>query len=141
MDETWGKTLVVARLAETREIKLKRNHDRYPDIGLRISVRMPYEDSPDVATMQYKDYIGEYCGHGQSKTAFILNGPSGDPFHGKILKVIANSSTRRSDETGMTRSHSGQLIESINCNQPRVDATNHGSLLNQLPQLVQKGGE
>ena len=81
MDETWGKTLVVARLAETREIKLKRNHHRYPDIGLRISVRMPYEDSPDVATMQYKDYIGEYCGHGQSKTAFILNGASGDPFY------------------------------------------------------------
>ena len=79
MDETWAKTLVLARLAETREIKLKRNHDRYPDIGLMIKVSMPYEDSPDVASMQYKDYIGEYCGHGQSKTAFILNGPSGDP--------------------------------------------------------------
>ena len=36
-----------------------------------------------------KDYIGEYCGHGQSKTAFILKGAPGDPYNGKILKVTA----------------------------------------------------
>ena len=98
MDETWAKTLVLARLPETREIKLKRNHDRYPDIGLRIRVSMPYEDSPDVASMHYKDYIGEYCGHGQSKTAFILNGPSGDPFCGKILKVASHEDREPSVE-------------------------------------------
>ena len=101
MDETWAKTLVLARLPETREIKLKRNHDRYPDIGLRIRVSMPYEDSPDVASMQYKDYIGEYCGHGQSKTAFILNGPSGDPFCGKILKVASHEDREPSVFTQM----------------------------------------
>ena len=111
MDETWAKTLVLARLPETREIKLKRNHDRYPDIGLRIRVSMPYEDSPDVASMQYKDYIGEYCGHGQSKTAFILNGPSGDPFCGKILKVASHEDREPSVFTQMEMRCPGSTLK------------------------------
>ena len=90
MDETWARApLVLARLPVIREIKLKKNHDRNPDIGLRISVSMQYEDGSDGAPMQCKDYIAEYCGHGQSKTAFLLNGAIGDPFHGKILKLTA----------------------------------------------------
>ena len=111
MDETWAKTLVLARLAETREIKLKRNHDRYPDIGLMIKVSMPYEDSPDVASMQYKDYIGEYCGHGQSKTAFILNGPSGDPLCGKILKVASREDREPSVFTQMEMRCPGSTLK------------------------------
>ena len=56
MDETWARApLVLARLPAIREIKLKKNHDRNPDIGLRISVSMQYEDGSDGAPRQCKD--------------------------------------------------------------------------------------
>ena len=92
MDPSWNKAyLILSALPETLPIKRKHHHMRYPDIGLRISVRMKCEDEPQCgiygAKTCYKDYIAEYCGHGQSKTAFILNGATGDPFNGKILKV------------------------------------------------------
>ena len=87
MDETWTKVhLVLTRLPATREIKLKTNQTRNPDVGSRIKVSMEYGDGSDGARIQ-TTYIGEYWGHGASKTAFILNGAIGDPFNGKILKV------------------------------------------------------
>ena len=52
---------------------------------MRIRITMPCEDR-----RQRKEYIGEYCGHGQTKTAFILEGTPSDPYNGKILKVAAN---------------------------------------------------
>ena len=52
--------------------------------------------------IQRKEYIGEYCGHGQSKTAFILNGAPGDPYDGKILKVTANPDNEPHVFTEMT---------------------------------------
>ena len=82
------KPMDLTPLEPTRKIKLQRNHDRTPDIGMRIRVTMPHEDGP-----QRKEYIGEYCGHGQSKTAFTLNGAPGDPHDGKILKVTTKPDT------------------------------------------------
>ena len=96
MDETWTKAhLVLARLPATREIKQKNNHTRNPDVGFRISVSMEYGDGSDGARIQ-TTYIAEYCGHGASKTAFILNGAIGDPFNGKILKVAEKYDTEPS---------------------------------------------
>ena len=96
MDETWAKAqLVLARLPATREIKQKKNHDRNPDVGYRISVSMQHGDGSDGACIQ-TTYIAEYCGHGASKTAFILNGAPGDPFNGKILKVALACDTEPS---------------------------------------------
>ena len=87
MDETWTREhLVLERQPATREIKHQNNQTRNPDVGLRISVSMTHGDGSDGARIR-TTYIGEYWGHGKSKTAFILNGPSGDPFNGKILKV------------------------------------------------------
>ena len=75
MDETWTRAyLVLARQPATREIKQKKNHTRNPDVGFRISVSMEYGDGSDGARIQ-TTYIAEYCGHGASKTAFILNVP------------------------------------------------------------------
>ena len=86
MDQQWQRPpMKLVPLEPTESIQLQNNHSRTPDIGMRIHVTMPYEDGP-----QRKEYIGEYCGHGQSKTAFILNGAPGDPYDGKILKVTAN---------------------------------------------------
>ena len=85
MDQQWQRPpMKLVPLEPTESIQLQNNHSRAPDIGMRIHVTMPYEDGP-----QRKEYIGEYCGHGQSKTAFILNGAPGDPYDGKILKVTA----------------------------------------------------
>ena len=87
MDEGWTKPhLLLERLPVTREIKQKGNHTRNPDVGFRIRVSTEYGDASDGARIQ-TTYIAEYCGHGKSKTAFILNGAIGDPFNGKILKV------------------------------------------------------
>ena len=96
MDETWTRAyLVLARQPATREIKQKKNHTRNPDVGFRISVSMEYGDGSDGARIQ-TTYIAEYCGHGASKTAFILNGAIGDPFNGKILKVALACDTEPS---------------------------------------------
>ena len=96
MDETWTREhLVLERQPATREIKHQNNQTRNPDVGLRISVSMTHGDGSDGARIR-TTYIGEYWGHGQSKTAFILNGPSGDPFNGKILKVALACDTEPS---------------------------------------------
>ena len=96
MDETWTKPhLIFERLPATREIQQKGNHDRNPDVGFRISVSMQYGDGSDGACIK-TTYIAEYCGHGASKTAFILNGAIGDPFNGKILKVTTAYDTEPS---------------------------------------------
>ena len=58
-----------------------------------------------------KDYIGEYCGHGQSKTAFILNGPSGDPLCGKILKVASRGDREPSVFTQMEMRCPGSTLK------------------------------
>ena len=96
MDETWTREhLVLERQPATREIKHQSNQTRNPDVGLRISVSMTHGDGSDGARIR-TTYIGEYWGHGKSKTAFILNGPSGDPFNGKILKVALACDTEPS---------------------------------------------
>ena len=96
MDETWTREhLVLERQPATREIKHQNNQTRNPDVGLRISVSMTHGDGSDGARIR-TTYIGEYWGHGKSKTAFILNGPSGDPFNGKILKVALACDTEPS---------------------------------------------
>jgi len=98
MDQQWQRPpMKLVPLEPTESIQLQNNHSRAPDIGMRIHVTMPYEDGP-----QRKEYIGEYCGHGQSKTAFILNGAPGDPYDGKILKVTANPDNEPHVFTEMT---------------------------------------
>ena len=78
------KPMELVPLAPPRELRPQLTHRRTPDIGTRISVTMPHEDNSST-----KEYIGEYYGHGQSKTAFRLNGELGDSYHGMILKVAA----------------------------------------------------
>ena len=98
MDQQWQRPpMKLVPLEPTESIQFQNNHSRAPDIGMRIHVTMPYEDGP-----QRKEYIGEYCGHGQSKTAFILNGAPGDPYDGKILKVTANPDNEPHVFTEMT---------------------------------------
>ena len=92
-------------LEHTRKIRLQRNHYRTPDIGVRIRFTMPHEDGP-----QKKEYIGEYYGHGQSNTAFILNGAPGDPYDGKILKVTAKLDIEPSVFTEMTERSPGTTL-------------------------------
>ena len=66
-------------------VRIKRHHDRTPDVGIGILISMPSyragEEYPEMI-----EYYGEYLGHGQSKTVFDLNCP-GARFHGKVLKV------------------------------------------------------
>ena len=63
------------------DVRLKKHHDRKPDVGIGIRIFVPNDDSEEMT-----EYYGEYLGHGQSKTAFELHGP-GAPFHGQVLKV------------------------------------------------------
>ena len=96
------KPMELTRLEPTRKIKLQRNHDRTPDIGMRIRVTMRHEEGHGA-----KEYIGEYYGHGKSKTVFILNGASGDPYDGKILKVTAEPDIEPDVFTKMTERSPG----------------------------------
>lgn len=100
------KPLELSPLKPAKYIKHLKNHDRDPDIGLRIKVTMPYLDGG-----QTKKYIGAYCGHGQSKTAFILNGASGDPYNGKILKVTSAFDKEPRIFTEMTKRSPGTTSE------------------------------
>ena len=63
-------------------VRLKKHHDRTPDVGIGIRISMPSYGAGE----EMIEYYGEYLGHGQSKTAFELNCP-GAPFHGQVLKV------------------------------------------------------
>ena len=92
-------------LEPTKSIDTKKYHQRVPDIGLRLRVTIPYEDG-----QRSRDYIGEYYGHGQSKTAFILNGAPGDPYDGKILKVTAKRDSELSVFTEMTERSPGTTL-------------------------------
>ena len=65
-------------------IRIKKHHDRPPDVGTGILVTV--RDSPG----EKEDYYGVYLGHGQSKTAFELYSHECSHtlrFHGKVLKV------------------------------------------------------
>jgi len=63
----------------------RMHHTRPPDIGIYIQVQIGREQ-----------YYGEYLGHGQSKTAFLLHGEMQplhgemQQFHGTVLKVAKN---------------------------------------------------
>ena len=67
-------------------MRIKKHHDRRPDVGVGILVHIPNTGQPGKTT----EYYGEYLGHGQSKTAFELHCPD-ERFHGKVLKVTATA--------------------------------------------------
>ena len=84
MDWQWQRPhLTLVPLRAESSVDSKKIHPRTPDIGLRLQVTLTNDD------WRTCTYTAEYCGHGGSKTAFLLNGNPSLPFHDKILKVTA----------------------------------------------------
>ena len=77
MDGEWQTPTIKLRPLLSTQLRLR-------DIGYRIQVTIAHEDHNEESC---QDYVGEHYGHGNTKTAFLLHGAPGDPFHGKILKV------------------------------------------------------
>ena len=105
---TYITPMELVPLEHIREIRLELTHHRSPDIGVRIRVTMPHEDKRKV-------YIGEYYGHGQSKTAFILKDDLGDEYNGKILKVTAEPDIEPSVFKKMTERSPGITSRILYC--------------------------
>ena len=89
-------------------VRTKTYNNRKPDIGLGILIFMPSHEADDIIR-----YYGKYLGHGQSKTAFVLQCP-GAEFHGNVLKV---AKTTDMEPSVFTRAFKHKLTTSIlyNC--------------------------
>ena len=88
----------------TRTIDTKKYHQRTPDVGLRIWVRI--YDPTFHMDFRYSDY-----GNGQSKTAFMLNGAPNDRLDGKILKLTEKQDREPEVFTELSLRSSGAALE------------------------------
>mgnify|MGYP005714728277 CR=1 FL=1 len=95
-------------------VRIRRYNTRKPDIGVGILVFMTESSNGKDNTIEY---YGEYIGHGQSKTAFVLDNKDAK-FHGKVLKV---SKTEDMEPAIFTRASEHNVTTSIYDNCGGVD--------------------
>ena len=102
------------KCSDPSHVRIKKHNTRKPDIGLGILIFMQSRDLDSII-----EYYGEYIGHGQSKTAFVLDNQDAK-FHGKVLKV---SKTEDMDPAIFTRASQHNVTTSIYYNCGGVDDT------------------
>ena len=104
------------KMSDPSCVRIRTDSTRKPDIGLGILVAITEASNGKDNTIEY---YGEYIGHGQSKTAFVLD-RRGAKFHDKVLKV---NNTEDMEPTIFTKASEHNLTTSIYYNCGGVDTT------------------